>query len=100
VLSVDHVAIDLYVEEVIQFGGLYNGRAVLARGDDGDFEPLMAELMDEFNASLVRLHPFVFDDFVDQVVPRPSTVSACGGSSGLPWGSWMPRDVRKSRTPS
>ena len=28
----------------------------------------MAELMDEFNASLVRLHPFFFYNFVDQVV--------------------------------
>jgi hypothetical protein len=36
--------------------------------DDGDFESLMAELMDEFNASLVGLHPFVFYDFVDQVI--------------------------------
>ena len=31
--------------------------------------------------------------------PSPPTVSACGGSSGLPSGSWIPRAVRKSRTP-
>ena len=28
--------------------------------------------------------------------PRPPTVSASGGSSGFPSGSWIPRDVRKS----
>src|SRR6516162_11705784 len=33
-----------------------------------ELEPLMAELMDEFDASLVRLDPFVFDDLVDQIV--------------------------------
>src|SRR2546421_6989782 len=32
--------------------------------------------------------------------PSPPTVSACGGSSGVPSGRWMPREVRKSRTPS
>ena len=49
--------------------------AVLTRGDDGDFEPLTAELMDELDASLVRLHPSLFNDFVDQVVlavPEPA----------------------------
>jgi hypothetical protein len=40
----------LCVEEVIHFGGLQNNCAVLARGDDGDFEPLVAELTDELNA--------------------------------------------------
>src|SRR6516162_7976900 len=64
----DRVAIDLYVEEVLQFRGLQNGGAVLARGDDRDFEPLMPKLIKEFNAALVRLHPFIFDDLVDQVV--------------------------------
>src|SRR5215471_17246086 len=34
----------------------------------------MADLMDEFNAALVRLDPFLLNDFVDQVVfavPEP-----------------------------
>jgi hypothetical protein len=64
---------------------------------------LTAELTDEFDASLVKLDPFFFDDLVDQVVlavPSPPTVSASGGSSMLPSGSWIPRDMRKSRTPS
>jgi hypothetical protein len=28
----------------------------------------MAELINEFDAALVRLDPFFFDDFVDQVI--------------------------------
>jgi hypothetical protein len=33
--------------------------------------------MDEFNASLVRLHPYVFDDLVDQVVLSVSEPAHC-----------------------
>jgi hypothetical protein len=39
------------------------------------FEPAIAKLMNEPNASLVRLHPHVFDDLVDHVVlavPKPA----------------------------
>ena len=74
-LRMDHVAIDLHLEEVIQLGGLQHGRAVLTRGDDGDFEPVAAELMDELHASVVGLHAHVRDDNVDQVVlavPEPA----------------------------
>ena len=33
-------------------------------------------------------------------LPRPFTVIAVGGSSSVPSGSVIPREVRKSRTPS
>ena len=46
-LRMDHVAIDLYLEEVVQLGGLQDSRAILTRGDDGDFEPIAVKLMDE-----------------------------------------------------
>jgi hypothetical protein len=71
----DYVAIDLYIEEAIQLDGLQNGRAVLTRGDDGEFEAATAELMDEFEASLVRLDPSLFNDLIDQLVlavPEPA----------------------------
>src|SRR5215472_7512336 len=48
--------------------------AQFCRGDDGDFEPVAAELTDELNASRVRLDPLVFNGLVDQVVlavPEP-----------------------------
>ena len=79
----DHVAIDPHLEEVIQFGGLQDGLAVLARGDDGDFEPVAAELMDELNASLVGLHPHVLYDLVDQVVLAVAEPAHCFGLRGV-----------------
>src|SRR5262249_31162861 len=48
---------------------------VLARGDDGDFESVAAEVMDKLDASRVRLHTHVFNDLVDQIVlavPEPA----------------------------
>src|SRR5262249_18843498 len=75
VLRLDHVAIDLSVEAAVQLDGLQDGRAVLTRGDDGDFESVAAEVMDELNASRVRLHPLVFNGLVGQVVlavPEPA----------------------------
>jgi hypothetical protein len=85
----DYVAVDLYIEEVIQLDGPQNGRAVLTRGDDGDFEPTTAELMNEFNASLIRLDPSLFNDLIDQLVlavPQPahrfSVLRIVGGSLG------------------
>src|SRR6516225_7097392 len=68
VLSVDRVAIYLRVEDMIQLGGPQNHRAILARSDDGDFEPAIAELVDEPDTALVGLNSFFFYDFVDQVV--------------------------------
>ena len=44
-----------------------------------ELEPLMAELMDEFDASLVRLDPFVFDDLVDQIVLAVPEAIHCFG---------------------
>ena len=55
VLLLDHVPINLHVEEAIQPCGLSDGVAILTRGDDGDFVSLMAELTDEVYASLVGL---------------------------------------------
>jgi hypothetical protein len=52
-----------------------NGRAVLAPSDDRDFEPATAQLTDEVDSSFVRLHAYIFDDLVDQLVlavPKPS----------------------------
>src|SRR6516225_10011140 len=75
VLRVDRVAIDSYLEEGIELGGLQDGRAVLTRGDDGNFESAITELTDESDASLIRLHPNVFDNLVDQLVlavPKPA----------------------------
>ena len=55
--------------------------------------------MDELHASVVRLHAHLFNDLVDQVVlavPEPAhCFDVCGGSSGLPSGSWIPRDLEK-----
>ena len=45
------------------------------QGDDSDFESLMAELMDELDGSLIRHHPSLCNDCVDQVilaVPEPA----------------------------
>src|SRR6267143_1487061 len=73
--GMDYVAVDLYNEEVIQLNGPQNGRTVLTRSDDSDFEPATAELTDEFDASLVRHHPCIFNDLVDQLVlavPEPA----------------------------
>ena len=42
-------------------------------------EPLMAELVDEFNASLVRLDSLIFDDLVDQVVLAVPEAIHCFG---------------------
>jgi len=93
----------LYVEAGVQLDGLQDGRAVLTRGDDGDFESVAAEVMDELDASRIRRHPLVFNGLVDQVVlaiPEPAYGFKLGGSSGCPSESWIPRDARKSRTPS
>src|SRR5262252_331067 len=73
----DRVAIDLYIEEGLQLGGLQDGRAVLARGDDGNFEPAIAKLMDQRDASVVGLHPLLFDHLVDQVVLAVSETAHC-----------------------
>ena len=51
-----------------KLGGLQHSRAVLTRGDNGNFEPMAAELMDELHGSVVRLHAHVRYDMVDQVV--------------------------------
>ena len=40
---------------------------------------MASSLMDEFNASLVGLHPFVFYDFVDQVILAVSEAIHCFG---------------------
>src|SRR5262245_42697706 len=68
VLCFDHVAIDPHVEERLQFGGLQDGRAILARGDEGNFESAATQLLDEANASLVSLDPDAFDGIADQLV--------------------------------
>src|SRR6516165_6891005 len=46
-LRIDHIAIDLHLEELVQLGGLEHGRAVLTRGDHGNSEPNLAQSMDE-----------------------------------------------------
>src|SRR6516165_6518895 len=43
----------------------------------------MAELMNEFNAALVRFDPFVFDDSVDQVVFAVPEPVHCFGLRGV-----------------
>src|SRR5262249_22259075 len=56
-------------------GGLQDGRAVFARGDDRYFEPVTPQLTDEPNASLVSLHPHVLDGLGHQsvlAVPEPA----------------------------
>src|SRR5689334_11921582 len=68
VLGMDHVAIDLHVEEMIHLGCLQDSRAILARSDNGDSEFSMPELTDEFHAPLVRLNSLLFDNFVDQLI--------------------------------
>src|SRR5262249_43477943 len=57
----DGIAIDPHLEEGIQLGGFQDERAVLTRRHDGDFESVAAELMDESDASIVRLHPYAFN---------------------------------------
>src|SRR5262245_64342810 len=52
----------------MQMSGPKNRCAVLARGDDGSFESLVAELTNEPNASLVWFHASLFNDLIDQVV--------------------------------
>src|SRR6516225_4285583 len=68
VLCFDHVAIDPHIEEPFQLGGLQDGRAVLARVDEGDFEAVATQLVDKSNASLVSLHPDAFNGITDQFV--------------------------------
>src|SRR3974377_146070 len=85
----DCVAIDLYIEEAIQFGGLQNGGAVLARSDDGNFEPVIAKLTEEFDASFVRFEPFFLVDPVDEVVLAVAEPAHCfrlRGVVGAPLG--------------
>ena len=63
------------LEEGVQLGGLEDGPAVLTRGDDGNFEPLTPELMDEAERCPRKASPHVFDYLVDQVVlavPEPA----------------------------
>ena len=67
-LRIHHIAIDTYLKEIIQFGRLQNNRAIVTRGNDSDFEPVTIKLIDESDASFERLHPFLFDDRIDQVV--------------------------------
>ena len=67
-LRLDRVAIDLHLEEVVQLGGLEHGRAVLTRGDDSNFEPVAAELMDELHGSVIGIHAHVRYDKVHQVI--------------------------------
>src|SRR5262245_48079197 len=71
----DHGAIDAYLEQIVQIGGLQDGRTVFTRGDDRYFKPVTAQLSDESNASLVSLHPHVLDGLGDQsvlAVPEPA----------------------------
>jgi hypothetical protein len=64
----DHIAINPHLEEGVQSCGSQDGRAVLARGYDGDFEALTTDLMDESNGSLIGLYSLLLNDVVDQVV--------------------------------
>src|SRR5262245_36415975 len=75
VFCLDHGTIDTHFEQIVQLGGLQDGRAVFTRGDDRYFEPVTAQLSDESNASLVSLHPHVLDGLGDQsvlAVPEPA----------------------------
>jgi len=56
-------------------------------------EPLMAELVDEFNASLVRLDSLIFDDLVDQVVLAVPEAIHCFGLRGVVGGSLGEMDI-------
>ena len=56
-------------------------------------EPLMAELVDEFNASLVRLDSLIFDDLVDQVVLAVPEPADCFGLRQVLWGSLGEMDI-------
>src|SRR5262249_35230514 len=66
----------------MQMSGPKNRCAVLARGDDGSFESLVAELTNEPNASLVRADASLFNDLIDQVVlavPESANRFSIGG---------------------
>src|SRR5262249_32634411 len=94
-LRTDHVAIHSYLEEVGQLGGLQDSRAVLTRGDDGDFESMVAELMDELDASLVGLHPHSFDHLVDQIVLAVPQPAHCFGLWGVVQASLEKADIAR-----
>jgi hypothetical protein len=64
----DRIAVDSHLEEGIQPGALQDGIAVLARSDDGDFEPVLVQLADELDASFVTLHPAVVENRVEQII--------------------------------
>ena len=57
--------------------------------------PRLAELMDEFNASLVRLDPFLFDDFVDQLVLAVPEAVHCFGLWRIVRGSFGELDAAR-----
>src|SRR5689334_8573370 len=57
-LRLDYIAIDLDLEMGVQFGSFQDNLAVLTRGDDGDLESPIVELMDKPDAPFIRLHAF------------------------------------------
>jgi hypothetical protein len=68
VLLMERIAVDQHLEDLIQLGRPYDGRAVLARGDHGHLLAAIAELVYEPNASFVRLHTYLLNYLVDQFV--------------------------------
>src|SRR4029077_16405301 len=78
-LRLDYITVDLNLEVGIQFGSFQDSVAVLTRGDDCDLEPLMAKLIDKPDASLIRFHPFFFNDFVDKCVLSIAEATDCFG---------------------
>src|SRR5262245_25118850 len=83
ILCFDRMAIDPRIEQRIQLCGFQNGRAVLTRGDEGDFESVATQLVDEVNASLVSLDPDAFDGITDQLVLAVAEPAHCFSLWGI-----------------
>jgi hypothetical protein len=49
----------------------------LTRGDNGNFESIAAELMDESHGSIVGLHAYFRYDMVDQVILAVAESAHC-----------------------
>src|SRR5262249_49145470 len=67
-LRVNRVAVDTHRENSIQLGSLQYRIAVVARRDDRNSKPLSVKQSDEVDTALIRLHPRLLDNLVDQIV--------------------------------